>query len=51
MDDESYCTVVGNEWQQHSYYESNDYKATEDIKFICKTKFLAKVLLCGWMSM
>jgi hypothetical protein len=45
MDDESYFTVDSNEWQQQSYYESEDYPATEDVKLIRKTKFPAKVLL------
>jgi hypothetical protein len=44
MDDESYFTVDGNEWQQQSYYESEDHPAIEDVKFIRKTKFPAKVL-------
>jgi hypothetical protein len=48
MDDESYFTVVGNEWQHQSYDESEDHPAKEDVKFICKTKFPAKVLL--WLS-
>jgi hypothetical protein len=43
MDDESYFTVDGNEWQQQSYYESEEHPATEDIKFIRKTKFPAKI--------
>jgi hypothetical protein len=38
----------GNEWQHHSYYESEDHPTTEDVKFICKTKFPAKVLL--WLA-
>jgi transposase len=45
MDDESYFTVDGNEWQQQSYYESEDHPAPKDVKFIRKTKFPAKVLL------
>jgi hypothetical protein len=45
MFDESFFTVNGNEWQQQIYYESEDHPATEDVKFIRKTKFLAKVLL------
>jgi hypothetical protein len=48
MDDESYFTVDGNEWQQKSYYESEDHSAIEDVKFIRKTKFPAKVLL--WLA-
>jgi hypothetical protein len=44
MDDESYFTVDGNEWQQQSYYEPEDHP-TEDVKFIRKTKFPTKVLL------
>jgi hypothetical protein len=42
---ESYFTVDGNEWQQQSYYESEDHPTKEDVKFIRKTKFPAKVLL------
>jgi hypothetical protein len=45
IDDESYFTVDGNEWQQQSYYESEDNPATGDVKFIRKTKVPAKVLL------
>jgi hypothetical protein len=45
MDDDSYFMVDGNEWYQQSYYESEDHPATEDVKFIRKTKFPAKVLL------
>jgi hypothetical protein len=48
--DESYLFMIdGNEWHQQSlYYESEDNLATEDDKFICKTKFPAKVLL--WLA-
>jgi hypothetical protein len=45
IDDESYFTVDDNEWQQQSYYQSDDHPATEDVTFIRKTKFPAKVLL------
>jgi hypothetical protein len=45
MADESYFTVDGNEWQQQSYSESEDHPATEEVKFVRKTKFPAKVLL------
>jgi hypothetical protein len=48
IDDESYFTVDGNEWQQQSYYESGDQPLTEGVKFIRKTKFPAKVLL--WLA-
>jgi hypothetical protein len=48
IDDDSYFTVDGNEWQQQSYSEPEDHPATEDVKFICKTKFSAKVLL--WLA-
>jgi hypothetical protein len=48
IDDESYFLVDSNEWQQQSYYESEDHPATEDVKFIRKTKFPAKVLL--WLA-
>jgi hypothetical protein len=48
MDDRSYFTIDGNEWQQQSYYESEDHPATEDAKFNRKTKFSAKVLL--WLA-
>jgi hypothetical protein len=48
MDDKSYFTVDGNEWQQQSYYESEDHPATEDVKYVRKTKFSAKVLL--WLA-
>jgi hypothetical protein len=49
MDEEFYFTVDGIEWQQQSYNESEDHPATEDVKFIRKTKFPAKVLL--WLSL
>jgi hypothetical protein len=48
IDDESYFTVDGNEWQQQSYYDSEDHPATEDVKFIHNTKCPAKVLL--WLA-
>jgi hypothetical protein len=48
MDDKSYFTVDGNEWQQQSLYESEDHPVTENVKFIRKTKFSAKVLL--WLA-
>lgn len=48
MDDESYFTVEGNEWQQKHYYESKDRPAPDQAKFIRKTKFPAKVLL--WLA-
>jgi hypothetical protein len=47
MVDESYFTVDGNECQQQSYYESKDHPATDDVKFIPKTKFPAKVSESG----
>jgi hypothetical protein len=34
MDNESYFTVEGNEWQQHSYYDSENHPAKENVKFI-----------------
>jgi hypothetical protein len=36
MDDESYFMVEGKEWQQQSYYESEDQPATEVVKIIHK---------------
>jgi hypothetical protein len=49
MCDGFYFMVDGNEWQQQSYYESEDHPATEDVKFIrIKTKFPAQVLL--WLA-
>jgi restriction endonuclease S subunit len=48
MDDKSFFTVDGKQWQQHSYYESEDHPAIDDVKFIRKTKFPAKVLL--WLA-
>jgi hypothetical protein len=44
----TFFTIDGNEWQQQSYDESEDHPATEDVKFIRKTKFPAKVLL--WLA-
>jgi hypothetical protein len=50
MYDESFFTIEGNAWQhQQSYYESKDHAATDDVKFIHKTKFPAKIFL--WVSM
>jgi hypothetical protein len=40
--------VEGNEWQQQSFYESEDHPTTGDIKFIRKTNFSANVLL--WLA-
>jgi hypothetical protein len=40
MDDVFYLTVDGNDWQQQSYYESEDHPATEDVKFIISVKVL-----------
>jgi hypothetical protein len=50
MDDDSYFTVDGNEWKQHSFYESVDHPdpATEDVNFIRNTKFPANVSL--WLA-
>lgn len=48
MDDESYFTVEGNEWQPKYYFESSSRKAPEKAKFIRKTKFPGKVLL--WLA-
>jgi hypothetical protein len=42
MDDESYFR------QQQRYYESENHPATEDVKFIRKIKFPAKVFL--WLA-
>jgi hypothetical protein len=47
MDDESYFTVDGNEWQQQSYYASENHLATEDVKFIRKTMFSVAVSESG----
>jgi hypothetical protein len=48
MDDETYFTVDGNEWQQQNYYESEDHPATENVKFVRKSKLSAKGLL--WLA-
>jgi hypothetical protein len=32
MDDESYFTVDGNEWQQQNYYESEDHPVSPSIR-------------------
>ncbi len=48
MDDETYFTVEGNEWQPKYYYESPDHDALEKEKFIHKTKFPGKVIL--WLA-
>lgn len=48
MDDESYFTVEGNEWQTKHYYESSEHEAPERSKYIYKTKFPGKVLL--WLA-
>lgn len=48
MDDESYFTVEGNEWQSKHYFESSSHKAPDKSKFIHKTKFPGKVLL--WLA-
>jgi hypothetical protein len=48
MDDESYFTLEGNEWQEQSYYESENHPASADVKFIRKTRLTAKVLL--WLA-
>jgi hypothetical protein len=48
MNDESFFKVDGNEWQQQCYYKSEDHPAIEDVKFIRKSKFPAKVLL--WLA-
>jgi hypothetical protein len=45
IDDESYFTVDGNEWQQQSYYESEDNPATEDVKFIRKDQGSSEVFV------
>jgi hypothetical protein len=47
MDDKSYFTVDGNEWQQQSSYESEDHPALEVVKCIRKTK---RRFCCGWLS-
>jgi hypothetical protein len=49
MDDESYFTVENNEWQQQSYYESENHPVTESVKFIRLSKFiLLFVAGCQW---
>jgi hypothetical protein len=48
MDDEFYFIVEGNEWQQKSYYDSENHPAIENVKFIRKTKFSATFLL--WLT-
>lgn len=48
MDDESYFTVEGNEWQEKYYFESSEHEAPKTSKYISKTKFPGKVLL--WLA-
>lgn len=49
MDDESYFTLEGNEWQQKSYYESAEHPAPESIKLIKKSKFPRRILV--WLAL
>jgi hypothetical protein len=39
MCDEYFFMIDGNEWQQQSYYESEDHPATGNVKFMRMTKF------------
>jgi hypothetical protein len=49
MDGESYFTVDGNEWQQQSYYESEDHKVTEDVKFFARPSSQRR-FCCTWLT-
>lgn len=48
MDDESYFTIEGNEWQGDSYYECEGHEIPENVKFKTRSKFPKKVLV--WLA-
>ena len=48
MDDESYFTLDGNEWQGNYYFENTNGPTDENVKYIEHTKFPKKVLL--WLA-
>lgn len=48
MDDETYLTLDGNDWQGTSYFTSPTKEVSSEVKFISHTKFPKKVLL--WLT-
>lgn len=48
MDDESYFTLDGNEWQGKHYFEKNDAPVSSEVKYVEHKKFPKKVLL--WLA-
>lgn len=48
MDDETYFTLDGNEWQGKYFYDSPKAQVKEDVKFVEHTKFPGKILL--WLA-
>lgn len=48
MDDESYFTLDGNEWQGNFYFQNANDPIEESVKYVEHTKFPKKVLL--WLA-
>ena len=48
MDDESYFTLDGNEWQGHHYYDTPESVAADHVKISPTTKFPEKILV--WLA-
>ena len=45
MDDKTYLTLDGNDWQGTSYFTSPTNQVSSEVKFISHTKFPKKLLL------
>ena len=45
MDDETYLTLDGNDWQGTSYFTSPTNQVSSEVKFISHIKYPKKVLL------
>ena len=48
MDDESYFTLDGNEWQGKFFYDDSTTPVENSVKYITKTKFPKKVMV--WVT-
>lgn len=48
MDDESYFTIDGNEWQENSYYDDGRVEINDETRYVSAAKYPQKVLV--WLA-
>lgn len=49
MDDESYFTINGNEWQGKNYGDQKGIEVSDEVKYISKEKYPKKVMV--WLAL